>query len=144
MESFCSEFSLKLDDKGRMLLPAKFRSAFAEGIAISRAPDQCLRGSLIPDYLAQVEALQKKGSSVMASRRLVRAFTSATHDQVPDSQGRVSIPQPLRDYAGLERDVCVIGVGRYIEIWNPQRWAEEQSAAAEALAAMDDAEVDFF
>lgn len=144
MDSFCGEFSLKLDEKGRMLLPAKFRGAFVEGIAVHLSPDRCLRGTTIPDFEKQLEVLQAKGSSAQANRRRLRTFTATAHKQVPDAQGRVLITQKLRDFANVEREITVIGVGRFIEIWNPDAWAEEQVAAAAELAELDDEGVDFF
>lgn len=144
VESFLGDYTLKLDDKGRMLLPAKYRPAFADGICIARSPDGCLRGYRMPDYLDQLAKLQEAGGSSRAARRRVRMFASSATDQVPDSQGWVLVPQALREYATLEREIVVAGCGKYIEVWSADRWADELSEAEPEFSSMDDDEGGFF
>lgn len=125
-------FTPRLDDKGRLILPAKFRPRLAPGLVITRGHEHCL--FVIPmDEFRQIydQARQAPVTSKQA-RDYLRVFLSGAHDEIPDKQGRVSIPLPLRRYAGLDRDVAVIGAGTRVEIWDAAAWEtylEAQEAA---------------
>lgn len=111
-----------LDTKGRLAIPARFRDELAGGVVLTRGIDRCL--SLYPmvewePLAAKVNALPLSDPDARAFRRLV--FSEAV-DLVPDGQGRILLPPELRTYAGIERDVVVIGVNAYLEIWSPERW----------------------
>jgi MraZ protein len=119
---FLGEFSHTLDDKGRLTIPAKFRDELAGGLVITRGIDHCLAV-----YPRQVwEHLAARITQLPISQRNARNFGrlmfSGAADFVPDRQGRVLIPQPLRDYAGLDGDAIIIGLYDRLEIWNPENW----------------------
>ena len=115
-------YTPKIDAKGRMALPAKFRSQLGPGMVMARGQERCVY--LLPQSEFRRIALQIQRTSMgnKAARDYLRVFLSGAVDQEPDRQGRV--PQMLRDYANLGSDIVVIGVGTRAEIWNKQAWEE--------------------
>mgnify|MGYP003232116724 CR=1 FL=1 len=107
-------YTPKIDAKGRMALPAKFRSQLGSGMVMARGQERCVY--LLPQSEFRRIALQIQRTSMGNKAGAV--------DQEPDKQGRVLVPQMLRDYANLESDIVVIGVGTRAEIWNKQAWEE--------------------
>jgi MraZ protein len=136
---FMGTYRPKLDEKGRLFLPAKFRAALAEGVVVTQGQENCLYVWPPAVFDREIEALDRPLSS-RAGRSLARMFYSSGEDLTPDKQGRIAVPAPLREYAGLEKDVVVIGVRDRLEIWDPARWAEYQAAESERFAALDDDE----
>ena len=132
-----------IDDKNRLTLPAKFRQAFADGVVVTRGLDGCLYAYRRPDWarlvesrLAEVDPLRAEG------RRLERFFYSGATETELDKQGRVMIPAPLLEHAGISREVIVAGMRDHVEIWDREAWREELAAVegsaedvAERLAA---------
>ena len=119
---FLGEFSHTIDDKGRLTLPAKFRADFASGIVVTRGIDRCLFA--FPQAAWQVLA-QKVSSLPLAesqAREFRRLLFSGASDDTPDKQGRVLIPQYLREYANLNGEVIIAGLDTHVEIWNPDAW----------------------
>lgn len=112
----------KLDEKGRLILPAKYRDELAAGIVITRGQDRCLYAFPMREFETLHEQLRHAPISNKQSRDYLRLFLSGATDEVPDKQGRVTIPAPLRTYAGLGRDLVVIGAGTRIEIWDAEAW----------------------
>jgi MraZ protein len=124
---FLGEYPRGVDKKGRVTLPAPFREALQdEQAVITRGLDQCLL--LFPK--SQFDQLRQKvnqmGISDPRIRRFRRHFFAGAMDVKPDGMGRINIPQYLRDYAGLTGDVIVAGNDSYIEIWDAERWEQEQ------------------
>lgn len=115
-------YSPKIDMKGRMALPAKFRSQLGPGVVMARGQERCVY--LFPQEEFRRVAMQIQRTSLgnKAAREYLRVFLSGAVDQTPDKQGRVLVPQMLRDYAKLGDDIVVIGVGTRAEIWNRQAW----------------------
>lgn len=142
VDLFCGEYSIKLDDKGRMVLPAKLRGAFAEGIVICYGQEGSLEGYRIPDFKARVAREREKGKATPRDRRRLRALTAAAVDQVPDSQGRVLISPKLREHAQLGKELVITGFDDTIEIWSAERWAQEQELSATEWSTLDDSDID--
>ena len=117
-------YTPKIDAKGRMALPAKFRSQLGPGMVMARGQERCVY--LLPQMEFRRIAMQIQRTSMgnKAAREYLRVFLSGAVDQDPDKQGRVLVPQMLRDYANLGSDIVVIGVGTRAEIWNRQAWEE--------------------
>lgn len=119
---FLGEFSHALDEKGRLTIPAKFREELAGGLVITRGIDRCL--SVYPrqvwDSLA--EQITKLPLTQRSARDFGRLMFSGAADFIPDRQGRVLIPQGLRDYAELDSDAIIIGLYDRLEIWKPDNW----------------------
>lgn len=115
-------YTPKIDAKGRLALPAKLRAQLGDGLIMARGQERCVY--LLPQSEFRRIAMQIQRTSMgdKAARDYLRVFLSGAVDQDPDKQGRILIPQMLRDYADLDGDVVVIGVGTRAEIWNAAAW----------------------
>lgn len=135
---FLGTHTPKLDDKGRFFLPAKFREELGEGLVITRQPDRCLAIFTPAAYQAVADRMIAGSSSLAKVRSLQRMFASGADSSTPDSQGRVTIPEPLRTYAGLQKEIVVIGALDHLEVWDADAWAAYTEANEEAYAQMDE------
>ncbi len=127
---FLGEFVHIIDDKGRLTIPAKFRTGLAAGLVVTRGIDRCLAIYPLEEWkklAKQVSELPMTDRRARAFRRLVFANAS---DAVPDKQGRVLIPPRLREYASFDSEVIVAGLNTYIEMWEPETWSEERERVA--------------
>ena len=122
----------RLDDKGRLFLPAKFRDELAAGVVVTKGQERCLYVFTAEEFARRAASLQGAPLTARAVRDYSRVFFASASDEVPDKQGRLSIPATLRDYAGLQRDCAVIGANTRVEIWDAGAWerylAEQESA----------------
>ena len=131
---FLGTFDYAMDERGRLPLPPRYREAFRDGVVLSQgAPDRCLRVYTSEAFGSQarqrmlVPAMQRRGTV------LRRALFPDSNEVDLDKQNRVLIPAKLRDYAALSGKVTVIGMGEYLEIWSPERYAEEMGRVEEEL-----------
>ena len=111
-------YTPKIDAKGRVALPAKFRSQLGQGLVMARGQERCV-------YLLPFDEFRRIASQIQRTsvgNKAARVFLSGAVDQEPDKQGRVVVPQMLRDYANLGSDIVVIGVGTRAELWNKDAW----------------------
>ena len=122
MGFFLGTYTPRLDDKGRLILPAKFRPQLADGLVMTRGQERCLYVFPAEEFARFHERASLAPVSDKRARDYLRVLLSGAHDDVPDRQGRLSIPATLRSYAGLGRDVAVIGTGRRAEIWDVTAW----------------------
>lgn len=139
------EYEHTIDDKNRLTLPAKFRDAFAEGLVVTRGMDGCLNVYARPDWDRLADEIQRTEYLNPDSRKLRRFFFSAASEDVPDRQGRISIPPALAGSASLGRDVVVAGVMDHLEVWDRSRWRaqiDEVEGSAEDVARRIAAERD--
>jgi MraZ protein len=132
-------FVPKLDEKGRIILPAKFADDFAGGVVMARGQERAIYvfsqrefEGLVDRMQQQAPALGKKG------RDYLRLFLSGATQEIPDAQRRVTIPPMLREYAGLDRDLTVIGAGSRAEIWDTAKWNEYYANAESDFADADE------
>lgn len=132
---FLGTFTPKLDDKGRLILPAKFREDLAEGLVITRGQERCLYVFSESEFAQMHERIREAPITSKQGRDYLRVFLSGAHAETPDKQGRVTVPAALRQYASLDRDLAVIGAGSRAEIWDAEAWqrylAEQESAFAD-------------
>jgi len=119
---FLGTHTPRLDDKGRLILPAKFRDDLAGGVVITKGQERCLYVFPTVEFRKIAEQLQAQPVTHKAARAYGRVFFASAHDELPDKQGRVTIPAHLREYAGLDRDVVVIGASSRVEIWDQEAW----------------------
>ena len=112
----------KLDEKGRLILPAKFRDELGDGVVITRGQERCLYVFSSKEFASVHEKIRQAPVTNEEARRYLRVFLSGATDETPDKQGRVLLPQLLRDYASLSKDLVIIGVGARAEIWDAQTW----------------------
>lgn len=138
LEGFFGTYTPRMDDKGRITLPARYRAQFAEEAVLLRGQDHCLY-LFTPDGFRQhaAPAMNAKLSDRRA-RGLQRFMFSNTDKQTPDAQGRISVPAAMRDYAGLSKDVVVLGSGTRMEIWDAATWAAYEQEQEAAYAEMDE------
>ncbi len=121
---FLGTYAPKLDDKGRIILPAKFRDELEAGIVVTRGQERCLFVYSTKAFEELHERIRQAPVTSKKSRDYLRLFLSGAHSEVPDKQHRFTIPALLRNYAGLDRDLTVIGAGNHAEIWDTQAWNE--------------------
>ena len=127
-------YTPRLDDKGRLFLPTKFRDQLSEGLVVTRGQERCLTVWPQPAF----EQLARKAQEAPVTDRAVRDYTrllfSGASDDQPDKQGRLTIPPMLREYAALTRDVIVIGVVNRLEIWDAARWQDYSDAHEQSFS----------
>ncbi|PUA80561.1 division/cell wall cluster transcriptional repressor MraZ [Nocardioides currus] len=126
---FFGTYTPKLDEKGRLFLPAKFRDQLTEGLVVTRGQERCLTVWSMAEFEGMTDRLRAAPVTNKGARDYVRMLFAAASQEVPDKQGRISIPGSLREYASLTKDVVVIGSMNRIEIWDPTAWntySEEQ------------------
>ncbi|MBG6192102.1 MraZ protein [Arthrobacter sp. CAN_A212] len=125
----------RLDEKGRLILPAKFRDELSDGLVLTRGQERCIYVFSQREFEQLHEQMRSAPLSSRQSRDYSRVFLSGASDEVPDKQGRITIPQALRTYAGLGRELAVIGAGSRAEIWDAAAWdnylAEKENAFSE-------------
>ncbi|MBQ2691391.1 MAG: division/cell wall cluster transcriptional repressor MraZ [Clostridia bacterium] len=122
------EYAHSVDSKGRMIFPAKLREELGEGFVIFKGLDGCIWAYTKEDW----DAFEDKIASLpVAKARKLQRFYSANYPCEPDGQGRILIPQSLRTYAGITKDVIIAGVQRRVEIWDAQRWQEYNDSVTE-------------
>jgi len=128
---FYGEFDYKLDEKGRVPIPPRFRGSLKDGIVLTPGVEKCIIAYTVSEW--KKLAAELTGSSVTQSklRRLNRAiFATAFNTQI-DGQGRVALPAPLREHAEIVDEVVVTGANIYLEIWNRVHWGEEKAISQE-------------
>ena len=135
-EWFLGTHTPRLDDKGRLFLPAKYRDDLAGGVVITKGQGQerCLYVFTKEEFARIAEAQRTEAEPTQAVRDRRRIFFAGASEALPDRQGRISIPAALRTYAGLQHDCAVVGAGTRLEIWDSRAW-EAYEAAQEAAAA---------
>jgi MraZ protein len=119
---FLGTHAPRLDEKGRIFLPAKFRDELAGGLVITKGQERCLYVWPMEEFGRVTESMRNAPVTAKAARDYMRVLFAGASDEVPDRQGRVTIPPALRDYAGLTRDCVVIGANTRVEIWDAQSW----------------------
>lgn len=119
---FLGTYAPKLDEKGRVILPAKFRDELAGGMVVTRGQDRCLYVFSQREFESVVDKMRQAPVSSKQSRDFQRLFLSGASQEIPDKQNRITLPGSLREYAGLERDLTVIGAGSRAEIWDTATW----------------------
>jgi len=133
---FLGEFNHTIDDKGRLTIPAKFRDELESGVVITRGLDGCLWAYGRSEWETLAEKIAKLPTTNPAARNFSRFVFSSAFDSIPDRQGRILLPQNLRDYAGIQNETIVIGVKNKLEIWNPAKWSEVVTAVEQDTEAI--------
>jgi len=133
------EFDFTLDAKNRVAIPARLRAVFAEGVYLTRGFDRCLAAyppeewdRFVAEQTGDLPAMSEKGREV---RRFL--FAAATFDEL-DRQGRITVPANLLGFAGVSKDVTIIGMHDHIEIWDREAWARYRKQMEEGADAAAD------
>lgn len=127
---FLGEYRHTLDAKGRVSLPRRFRGEMGERVVVTKGLDGCLYVFTDEGYREFHEGLMAASSFDPKGRAVRRHFTVGAADVDVDSAGRVNLTPALREYAGLQKDVIVAGVGDRVEIWDAEAWSAYQDANA--------------
>ena len=135
---FLGTHTPRLDEKGRLILPAKFRDQLAAGLVITRGQDRCLAIWPMEAFIAQTQTLSSAPSSNKQVRDYQRMLASGASDETPDKQGRITIPTHLRAYAGLDKDCVVVGAINRVEVWDATSWQSYADRQESAFAEMND------
>ncbi|MBG0741410.1 division/cell wall cluster transcriptional repressor MraZ [Paeniglutamicibacter antarcticus] len=135
---FLGTHSPRLDEKGRIILPAKFREELAEGLVLTRGQERCIYVFSQSEFENVHEKMRQSPLSSRQARDYSRVFLSGASDEVPDKQGRVTIPAVLRTYAGLGRELTVIGAGSRAEIWDAKAWEDYLQEKENAFSETDE------
>jgi MraZ protein len=128
----------RLDDKGRLILPAKFREQLAEGLVITKGQERCLYVWPTAEFGRITDQLRAAPVTSKAARDYLRMLYAGASDEVPDKQGRITVPPPLRSYAGLTRDCVVIGANARVEVWDAAAWAAYEQEQEQHFADLSE------
>ena len=136
---FLGEYSHSVDDKGRVVMPSKFRGELDDGLVITKGQERCLY--VFPNDRWDVEAdkVLRLPLTNRRARDYSRAFFSSASDQTLDRAGRCQIPEKLRTYADLGKDVTVIGVADRVEIWDTESWVAAAQEGDDYYADIEEA-----
>jgi MraZ protein len=126
--SFTGEFRHTVDSKGRLIVPSRLRDELEDDrVVLARWPDGCVALWAGEGWKDLEERLRQHRRSDANARAAVRAIAASAHQDQVDRQGRITLPQHLRDHAGIDRDVVIVGALDHGEIWGPERWEQEQA-----------------
>ncbi|GIL15850.1 MAG: transcriptional regulator MraZ [Chloroflexota bacterium] len=122
---FVGEYSHNLDDKGRLTLPARMRELLGVSVVVTRGLERCLLVFPAADFEKFLFGINTVGMGGADVRGLSRYFSSKATEDSPDKQGRVNLPQTLREYANLNGEVMVVGAFDHVELWNPSLYEQQ-------------------
>lgn len=131
---FMGEYHHNIDNKGRIIVPAKFRESLGEEFVLTRGLDQCLFGYPLDEWKQLEEKLKALPLTKKDARAFTRFFFSGATECELDKQGRINIPAPLTSYALLEKECVVLGVSNRIEIWSKPLWEDYFSNSEDSFA----------
>jgi|TARA_B100000315_G_C14585713_1_gene592885 MraZ protein len=124
---FFGEFEYKLDEKGRLPLPPRFRDHLKGGVVLTPGIEKCIIAYPVLEWKKLAESLTSGSVTRSKLRRLSRAIFATAFHLMIDGQGRISLPAPLREYTEITDEVVVTGANSYIELWNRANWEEEKA-----------------
>lgn len=138
VEVFLGTHTPKLDEKGRLILPAKFREPLVDGLVMTKGQERCVVIWPTEQFDEYAESLRRRSQNNEKVRAYTRVFFSSAFDDSADKQGRVTIPAPLREWAGLDRDLVVVGADTRIEVWATVAWNQYLEEQEPGFAALDE------
>lgn len=139
---FLGEFAHTLDDKGRLIIPARFRDELGARFVVTRGLDRCLFVYPSGEWSALAEKLGRLPLAKADARAFARLLFSGATECELDKQGRIVLPPSLRQYANIGRDAVVIGVSNRVEVWAAEEWQKYATASTEAYEAIAEKIVD--
>ena len=131
---FLGTHTPRLDDKGRLALPAKFRSDLEGGLVITKGQERCLFVFPMAEFSRITELLRTAPVTQRSVRDYSRVFFASASHEVPDGQGRITVPAQLRDYAGVSKDCVVIGANSRVEVWDAAAWQSYLQGTEQSFA----------
>ncbi len=131
---FLGTHTPRLDDKGRLALPAKFRTELEGGLVITKGQERCLFVFPMAEFSRITELLRSAPVTQRSVRDYSRVFFASASHEVPDGQGRITVPGQLREYAGLTKDCVVIGANSRVEVWDSAAWQNYLESTEQSFA----------
>jgi len=131
---FLGTHTPRLDDKGRLALPAKFRTELEGGLVITKGQERCLFVFPMAEFSRITELLRSAPVTQRSVRDYSRVFFASASHEVPDGQGRITVPGQLREYAGLSKDCVVIGANSRVEVWDAAAWQNYLESTEQSFA----------
>ena len=128
---FFGEFEYRIDEKGRMPIPPRFRPYFKDGIVLAQGVEKCLTVYTMAEWKKTADAITASHLPPSKMRTLSRALFATAYQLTLDGQGRVNLPGNLREYAGISEDVVIAGLNNYLEVWDRVQWSAARSAGQE-------------
>lgn len=128
---FFGEFDYKVDEKGRVPIPPRFRNAVKDGVVLTAGAEKCITAYTLTEWKKLANTLTSNPLTRSKMRRLNRVLFATAFNTRMDGQGRVAIPAPLREYAEIVDEVIIAGVNTTLEIWDKAHWEEEKTASQE-------------
>jgi len=128
---FFGEFEYRIDEKGRVPIPPKFRRELKEGVVLTPGVEKCITAYALSEWKKLAAALTTGSVTRSKLRRLNRAIFATAFSLNIDGQGRIALPIPLRQYAGIEDEVVIAGANNYLELWNKEQWEAEKAISQE-------------
>lgn len=128
---FFGEFNYKIDEKGRVPVPPRFRREFKDGVVLAPGVEKCINAYTLSEWKKLAADLTSSSMTPNKMRRLNRAVFATAFNTFIDGQGRVALPVPLREHAEIMDEVVIAGANTYLEIWNKIHWEEEKAVSQE-------------
>jgi MraZ protein len=129
---------VRVDEKWRVTLPAKFRDEMAGGVVVTKGQERCLYVFPRAEFESYTDKVRQASLTAKIARDFARVLFGSAFDALPDRQGRVSVPQHLREYAGIDRDCVVVGADTRVEIWSADAWARYEAEAEASFAELSE------
>ncbi len=128
---FFGEFEYRIDEKGRVPIPPRFRRELKEGVVLTPGIEQCITAYPLSEWKKLAATLTTGSVTRSKLRRLNRATFATAFSLNIDGQGRIALPIPLRQHADIEDEVVIAGANNYLELWNKERWEAEKAISQE-------------
>ncbi|MFC1864683.1 division/cell wall cluster transcriptional repressor MraZ [Chloroflexota bacterium] len=128
---FLGEFEYKIDEKGRVPIPPKFRRELKEGVVLTAGAEKCIALYPLAEWKKLAATLTTNSVTPSKLRRLNRAIFATAFSLNIDGVGRIALPIPLREYSGIEDEVVIAGVNTYLELWSKGQWESEKAVSQE-------------
>ncbi|MFC1980563.1 division/cell wall cluster transcriptional repressor MraZ [Chloroflexota bacterium] len=128
---FIGEFEYKIDEKGRVPIPPKFREELKEGVVLTQGVEKCISAYPVSEWNNLATQLTSGSLTPSKMRKLNRAIFATAFSSQIDGQGRVALPTPLREHAEIVNEVVIVGANNYLELWNTVHWEEEKAISQE-------------
>lgn len=139
---FLGEYEHSLDEKGRLTIPSRFREELTGRLVVTRGLDHCLFLYPYSEWQVLGQKLRDLPMTQRDARAFVRLLFSGATEQSLDRQGRLLLPANLREYAGIERDVVILGLSNRVELWSKDRWAAYEAEASQSYEELAEKIVD--
>ena len=128
---FFGEFEYKIDEKGRVPVPPKFRQELKYGVVLTPGIEKCITAYPLAEWKKIAATLTTGSVTPSKLRRLNRAVFATAFSLNIDGQSRIALPIPLREYAKIEDEVVIAGANNYLELWNKEQWESEKAVSQE-------------